>query len=96
MVFDLLRELDSAFPKSPYRLIDIVAIKRNISSARRRVIAIGWVHAYIRFGCIGDQPTVSDICSRTLRDRAVYSGSDERIKDQKPISDKWKSLSSSG
>ena len=61
VIFDLLSELDSAFPKSPHGLVNVVAIKRNIRSARSRIIAISWVQAYIGFGSIEDQPTVSDI-----------------------------------
>ncbi len=43
VIFDLLSELDTAFPNSPHRLVDIVAIKRNIRSARNMVITIGRV-----------------------------------------------------
>lgn len=52
VVFDLLSELDFAFTKSPHRLVDIGAVKRNIRSARSRINTVGSVPAYIGFGCI--------------------------------------------
>src|SRR5690349_202324 len=60
VVLDRLRELDAVALQLGHRLLDVVAIERDLRGARWRT-PVGRMHAEVGLRCVEDQPAVADV-----------------------------------